>query len=78
MSARLNVIIRLLLDHFKTDDKQTVGDKIVFLESAGLESRDIAMILNIEVNQLTSYRRSARKKPKGEIEEPPAPAGVQA
>jgi len=77
VSARLNVIIRLLLDHFKKDDKQTMGDKIVFLESAGLESRDIAMILNIDVNQLTSYRRSAKKTPKGEIDEPP-PAGVQA
>jgi hypothetical protein len=64
VSARLDVIIRLLLEQQKKESKQTVGDQIVFLESTGLEGRDVAKILGIDVNQLPSYRRSAKAKRK--------------
>lgn len=72
VSARLDVIIRLLLEQEKRDNKQTtVGDQIVFLESTGLEGKDVAKILGIDVNQLTSYRRSAKTKRKDSEATPP-------
>lgn len=66
ISARLDVIIRLLLERQKKDNKEiTIGDHIVFLESTGLEGKDIAKVLGVDVRQLAAYRRSAQKKRKG-------------
>jgi hypothetical protein len=63
VADRLDVIIRLLLDRERRQDKQiTVGEQLVMLESAGLRPRDAAKILGLDVGQLTSYRRSAGKK----------------
>jgi len=63
VSDRLDVIIRLLLDRERKDDKKiTVGEQLVWLESLGLLSKDAAKILGIDVGQLSSYRRSASKK----------------
>jgi hypothetical protein len=71
VSDRLDVIIRLLLEQQKKESKQTVGDQIVFLESTGLEGKDVAKILGIDVGQLTSYRRSAKPKRKETEATPP-------
>jgi hypothetical protein len=76
ISARLDVIIRLLLEEQKKDNKQTVGDEVVLLESLGLKGKEVAKILGIDVNQLPSYRRSARKKSKPSVE-PPPPSGEE-
>ncbi len=72
MSARLDAIIRLLLEQQKRDNKQTtVGDQIVLLESTGLEGKVVAKILGIDVGQLPSYRRSAKTKRKDTEATPP-------
>ena len=82
ISDRLDVIIRLLLERFKKGNNQTVGDQIVFLESTGLEGKDVAKIMGIGINQITSYRRSAKKKGKqpaeGQTPERQDQVGVQA
>lgn len=65
LSTRLDVLIRLLLDKQRKEDKHiTLGDQIVLLESFGLRAKDAAKILGIDASQLSSYRRTARKKPK--------------
>ena len=57
------MIIRLLLDRERKEDKKiTIGEQLVWLESLGLESKEAAKILGIDVGQLSSYRRSAAKK----------------
>ncbi|SRR6266571_1608139 len=73
VSSRLDAIIRLLLEQQRREDQEiTVGDQIVILESAGLQGKDVAKILGIkDVGQLPSYRRSAKKKRKGEQEGEP-------
>jgi len=64
VSARLDVIIRLLLDRQRKDDKEiTLGHQLILLESTGLRAKDAATILGIDANQLTSYRRTAKNKP---------------
>jgi hypothetical protein len=63
VSSRLDAIIRLMLERQRGEDKTiTVGDQIVTLESAGLQGKDVARILGVDVGQLPSYRRSAKKR----------------
>ena len=71
VSDRLDVIIRLLLEQQKKEGKQTIGDQIVFLESTGLQGKNVAKILGIDVGQLPSYRRSAKTKRKDAEPTPP-------
>ncbi len=62
VSSRLDVIIRLLLERERKDNEEiTIGDQIVMLESTGLKGRDVARIFGIDVGQLPSYRRGAKK-----------------
>ena len=63
VADRLDVIIRLLLDRERKQEKDvTIGSQLIMLESAGLRPTDAAKILGPDVNQLSSYRRSASKK----------------
>lgn len=58
---RLDALIRLTLEEQRgRDDKLTIGDQIVMLESAGLAGKDVARIMELDVNQLPSYRRRAK------------------
>ncbi len=62
LSARLDVLIRILLERERKDNKGvTLGDQIVMLESTGLKGKDVSKILGIDVGQLPSYRRTAKK-----------------
>jgi len=63
LSARLDVLIRILLERERKDNKGvTLGDQIIMLESTGLKGKDVSKILGIDVGQLPSYRRTAKKK----------------
>lgn len=63
IADRLDVIIRLLLDREKKADKTIrVGDQLLKLESIGLRPTDAAKILGLDLDQLSSYRRTVRKK----------------
>ena len=62
VSARLDILIRIMLERERKDNKGvTVGDQIIMMESTGLKGKDVSKILGIDVGQLTSYRRTAKK-----------------
>ena len=66
VATRLDIIIRMLLDFKQDRDAQlSTGDHLVFLEKLGLAPSEAARILGINPNQLTSYRRRAKGRPKG-------------
>jgi hypothetical protein len=66
VTDRLDVIIRLILDREKREDKEiTIGDQLAKLESTGLRPSDAAKILGLDLKQPASYRRSAGNKRKG-------------
>lgn len=65
IATRLDVIIRMLLDYQKEQDKGlATGDQLIFLEKLGLSSTEAAKILGLNPNQLTSYRRYAKTENK--------------
>ena len=67
VARRLNVLIRLELEKQKLKNSEvTTGDRIDFLESAGLAGKNVADILGLDLGQLAAYGRYSRKgKSKG-------------
>ncbi|MHB8566454.1 MAG: hypothetical protein ACYC7D_10010 [Nitrososphaerales archaeon] len=60
--ARLDVILRLMLDFQRKTEGLKLGDQILVLQDAGLSLTDSGRILGIEVNQIPSYLRSAENQ----------------
>ena len=63
-SARLNAILRLMLDYQreKKKDTTTTGDQILYLMDAGVPQADACKILGIDPSQAPSYFRFAQNK----------------
>lgn len=60
IANRLDAMLRLMLDEQRARDKTIkISDQIVMLESTGLEGKEVAKVLGIDVGQLASYRRYA-------------------
>ncbi len=59
ITARLNAILRLMLDFQRKSEDLRVGDQILVLQDAGLSQTDAGRILGVESNQIPSYLRSA-------------------
>ncbi len=62
VTARLDAILRILLDFQRRSEGVKVGDQILVLQDAGLSQAGAGRILGVEGNQIPSYLRVATNK----------------
>jgi hypothetical protein len=62
ISARLDALLRIVLDYQRKNEGTNVGDQILILQDAGLSQTDAGHILGVEGNQIPSYLRGAENK----------------
>jgi hypothetical protein len=61
-SARLNALLRLMLDDQREKKGTLIGDQILVLMDAGVPQADACKILGVDPNQAPSYFRRAQNK----------------
>ena len=59
ITARLDAILRIMLDYQRRSEGVKIGDQILVLQDAGLTQTDAGRILGVEGNQIPSYLRGA-------------------
>jgi hypothetical protein len=62
ISARLDALLRIVLDYQRKNEGVNIGDQILVLQDAGLSQTDAGRILGVEGNQIPSYVRAAGNK----------------
>lgn len=62
ITARLDAILRAILDFQRKSEGAKVGDQILVLQDVGLSQTDAGRILGVPGNQIPSYLRSAENK----------------
>jgi hypothetical protein len=67
ITARLDAILRLILDFQRKSEDLKIGDQILVLQDAGLSRTDAGRILGVESNQIPSYLRGADSKLKDKL-----------
>ena len=57
--ARLDAILRILLDYQRKNNETKIGDQILTLWDTGLSQADACRILGVDPNQAISYLKRA-------------------
>lgn len=62
LTARLDAVLRLILDYQRDAKGATIGDQILVLMDTGLSQTEAGRILGVESNQIPSYLRRAKNQ----------------